>query len=138
MNGDTFSIKAPKECSKKFAATFKGKCLTRTFPLVVLRRFWGLYRKGVAIQVTLSKPAKVLAILWHLPQFYNKSGARKSHQVLVPIFSPLLPSGSSNSTSEGAENLAFHSHTAETLAAKWSKGKILLHNENQDVSKGGV
>ena len=29
MNGDTFSIKAPKECSKKFAATFKGKLLTR-------------------------------------------------------------------------------------------------------------
>ena len=30
MNGDTFSIKAPKECSKKFAATFKGKFLTRS------------------------------------------------------------------------------------------------------------
>ena len=29
MNGDTFSIKAPKECSKKFATTFKGKFLTR-------------------------------------------------------------------------------------------------------------
>ena len=29
MNGDTFSIKAPKECSKKFAAPFKGKVLTR-------------------------------------------------------------------------------------------------------------
>ena len=29
MNGDTFSIKAPKECSKKFAATLKGKFLTR-------------------------------------------------------------------------------------------------------------
>ena len=29
MNGDTFSIKAPKECSKKFAAIFKGKFLTR-------------------------------------------------------------------------------------------------------------
>ena len=24
MNGDTFPLKAPKECSKKFAATFKG------------------------------------------------------------------------------------------------------------------
>ena len=24
-NGDTFSIKAPKECSKKFSAIFKGK-----------------------------------------------------------------------------------------------------------------
>ena len=29
MNGDTFSIKAPKECSNKFAATFKRKSLTR-------------------------------------------------------------------------------------------------------------
>ena len=29
MNGDTFSIKAPKECSKKSAATSKGKFLTR-------------------------------------------------------------------------------------------------------------
>ena len=29
MNGDTFSIKAPNECSKKFAATFKGKFLAR-------------------------------------------------------------------------------------------------------------
>ena len=29
MNGDTFSIKAPKECSKKFVATFKRKFLTR-------------------------------------------------------------------------------------------------------------
>ena len=29
MNGDTFSIKAPKECSKKFGATLKGKSLTR-------------------------------------------------------------------------------------------------------------
>ena len=28
MNGDTVSIKAPKEYSKKFAATFKGKFLT--------------------------------------------------------------------------------------------------------------
>ena len=28
MNGDAFSIKA-KGCSKKFAATFKGKSLTR-------------------------------------------------------------------------------------------------------------
>ena len=27
MNGDTFSIKAPKECSKKFAAIFKRKFL---------------------------------------------------------------------------------------------------------------
>ena len=29
MNGDTLSIKAPKECSKKFVATFKGKFLPR-------------------------------------------------------------------------------------------------------------
>ena len=29
MNGDTFSMKTPKECSKKFAATFQGKFLTR-------------------------------------------------------------------------------------------------------------
>ena len=29
MNGDTFSIKAPKACSKKLAATFKGQFLTR-------------------------------------------------------------------------------------------------------------
>ena len=31
MNGDAFSIKAPKECSKKFAATFKGKLLKGNF-----------------------------------------------------------------------------------------------------------
>ena len=29
INGETFSIKAPKECSKTFAATFGGKFLTR-------------------------------------------------------------------------------------------------------------
>ena len=29
MNGDTFSIKAPKECSEKFVAISKGKFLTR-------------------------------------------------------------------------------------------------------------
>ena len=29
MNGNTFSIKAPKECSKKFAATLIGKSVTR-------------------------------------------------------------------------------------------------------------
>ena len=27
MNGDAFSIKAPKECSKKFAAILKGNLL---------------------------------------------------------------------------------------------------------------
>ena len=45
MNGDTFSIKTPKECSKKFAATCKGKFLTRRNVLriffFILRRFWG-------------------------------------------------------------------------------------------------
>ena len=29
MNGDAFSIKAPKECSKKFAAILKGNSLPR-------------------------------------------------------------------------------------------------------------
>ena len=29
MNGDAFSIKAPEESSKKFAATLRGKFLTR-------------------------------------------------------------------------------------------------------------
>ena len=29
VNGDAFSLKAPKECSEKFASTFKGKFLTR-------------------------------------------------------------------------------------------------------------
>ena len=29
MNGDTFSTKAPKECSKKFVASLKRKSLTR-------------------------------------------------------------------------------------------------------------
>ena len=29
MNGDALSIKAPKECSKKFAANLKGKSRTR-------------------------------------------------------------------------------------------------------------
>ena len=44
MNGDTFSIKAPKECSKKFVAIFKGRFLTRgDVPRIffVLSRFWG-------------------------------------------------------------------------------------------------
>ena len=27
MNGDTFSMKVPKECSKNFAATLKGNSL---------------------------------------------------------------------------------------------------------------
>ena len=52
MNGDTFSIKAPKDCSKKFAATLKGKCLTRGNVLRILfgsQQILGcLYREGVA------------------------------------------------------------------------------------------
>ena len=39
MNGDTFSIKAPKECSKKFAATLEGKTLTRGNVLRILFLF---------------------------------------------------------------------------------------------------
>ena len=44
MNGDTFSIKAPKECSKKFVATLKGNSLPEEMFLeysFVLRRIWG-------------------------------------------------------------------------------------------------
>ena len=37
MNGDTSSIKAPKECSEKFVAILKGKSLARGN---VLRRFF--------------------------------------------------------------------------------------------------
>ena len=36
MNGDTFSIKAPKECSQKFAANFKEKSLTRGNVLTIV------------------------------------------------------------------------------------------------------
>ena len=43
MNGDAFSIKAPKECSKKFAANLKGNSLPEAtfleYILFVLRRF---------------------------------------------------------------------------------------------------
>ena len=39
MNGDTFSIKAPKECSKKIAATFEGNFLTRGNVLRILSLF---------------------------------------------------------------------------------------------------
>ena len=38
VNGDTFSIKAPKEYSKKFAAIFKGIFLTRGNVLRIF--FW--------------------------------------------------------------------------------------------------
>ena len=39
MNGNTLSMNAPKECSKKFVATFQGKFLTRGH---VLRIWVGL------------------------------------------------------------------------------------------------
>ena len=58
-------LKAPKECSKKFAATFKGKCLIRGN----VHRFFCSYkilgrlcRKGVATQVTLTH-----CIYWAIP-----------------------------------------------------------------------
>ena len=59
MNGDTFSIKAPKECSKKFAATVKRKFLARGNVLRIFAMFLEglrgrLYRKGVATQVNLT------------------------------------------------------------------------------------
>ena len=44
LKGETFSIKAPKECSKKFAASFKGKFLTRGNVLGIFFLFledWG-------------------------------------------------------------------------------------------------
>ena len=41
MNGDTFSIKAPKECSKTFVATFKGKFLTTGNVLRIFLLFLG-------------------------------------------------------------------------------------------------
>ena len=41
MHGDAFSRKATKECSKKFAATFKGKFLTRGHVLRILFLFLG-------------------------------------------------------------------------------------------------
>ena len=39
MNGDTFSIKAPEECSKKFAAALKVKFLTSGNVLRILFLF---------------------------------------------------------------------------------------------------
>ena len=39
MNSDTFSVKAPKECSMKFAATFKRKFLTRGHVLKIFFLF---------------------------------------------------------------------------------------------------
>ena len=44
MNGDTFSIEALQECSKKFAATLRGEFLTRgnvlRIFLLFLEAFW--------------------------------------------------------------------------------------------------
>ena len=43
MNGDTFSIKTPKNCSKKFVAILKGNSLPEDIFLescFVLRRIW--------------------------------------------------------------------------------------------------
>ena len=53
MNGDTFSTKALKQCSKKFAATLKGKSLSRGNILRIFFLFledFGApsHRKGVA------------------------------------------------------------------------------------------
>ena len=53
MNGDTSSINAPKECSKKFVATFQGKFLTRRNVLRVFSR--GIKRdklKGTRLELT--------------------------------------------------------------------------------------
>ena len=64
MNGDTFSVKAPKECSKKFAATVKGKFLTRGNVHIVLR---------ITIQATSYRSAEALSrknaekVLWKVP-----------------------------------------------------------------------
>ena len=57
MNGDTFSIKAPKECSKKFAATFKGKFLTGGN---VLRIFFLLLEDFGAASMEKVSPLKLL------------------------------------------------------------------------------
>ena len=60
MNGDTFSIKAPKESSKKFAATLKGNSFPEEMFLehfFVLRKFW-----GASIEKVL--PLKLLWVWW--------------------------------------------------------------------------
>ena len=44
MNGDTFTIKAPQECSKKFGATFKGKFFTRGNVLRIFSLFLDDFR----------------------------------------------------------------------------------------------
>ena len=52
MNGDTFSIEAPKECSKKFAVTFQGTFLTRGDVLRIFflfsEDFGGAYKEKVS------------------------------------------------------------------------------------------
>ena len=50
MNGDTFSVKSPKECSKKFAAPFKGKFLTRGNVLRIFFLFLELSGPNRAMQ----------------------------------------------------------------------------------------
>ena len=70
MNGDTFSIKSPKECSKKFAATFKGKFLSKGN---VLRIFF-FVRKGVATQVTWTFVVrKVAEFFWEASFFFIRA-----------------------------------------------------------------
>ena len=60
MNGDTLSIKAPKECPKKFAAALQGKFLTRGNVLRILLLHLpspnrGVpYRKGALTEVNSS------------------------------------------------------------------------------------
>ena len=52
MNGNTFSIKAPKECSKKFVPLLKGNSLPEEmfleYSFCSLKILGCLYRKGVA------------------------------------------------------------------------------------------
>ena len=54
MNGNNFSLKAPRDCSKKFATILKGKSLPEDMfseYSLFLEIFWGrLYTKGVATQ----------------------------------------------------------------------------------------
>ena len=57
MNGDSFSIKAPKECSKKFAATFKGHFLTRGN---VLRIFFLFFEDLGGASIEKVSPLKLL------------------------------------------------------------------------------
>ena len=67
MNGDTLSIKAPRECSKKFVATFKGITFTRGNVLRVFLFFledfgvWGASIENVSplkLRSELPRPCK--------------------------------------------------------------------------------